>query len=729
MPDPNVTATQPNAAPPDASATAPQIEQSSAPIPNQLQAPPAAQPQPQAVPALQPAAAPPVTQHSPNKLLMSFGARLLSAIAGDAPRTYSIDPNTQKLVANQAAPESSGQKVQRILGHALEGLSAPVDRNQASGAAKALSGFGAGAGAVRQQMTEADKAAQEKAKEDFERDQQAKLRHMEIGKQNALTTKMYFDNLKAANEMDPHFAQNQSLFNAVQASPDLNIHATEMTAEQVEAEEAKDHMFTQTHLLKPLGRAPQLGPDGQPVMITDASGNQIPASYMRIAVIDGTKDGKIAVTPEMAKDIAEYGGLARIPNASAIKAGDEYELGSLIPLMNKIDEQKSQVLQGWQHSTIGWTKGPKGEDVPVEINSVDKTRTRNFPAGVTPAAAREEKGKEDLQAAQTDEAKQKAKEAAANAAVALQALGGNMPTADQIPELMDAMKQLSPSAQSVLRTYKNPETQAKLLDIAYGEQPNNFPENPRPKSGVMSKSQADGIAKIINPDYTPATYDTILKYKKDFATKSGPAVDSFNQFLGHSAEALDVVKNFQTTNSPWLNTKLNVLRQQGMGDPQVSILVSALQPVRDEYLNLIKSGRAATKEEIEEANKALPDDATPNQLYGVLNNMAKQAVTRVDQINEDYKTNTGRNYPNLVNPGGRQAANALGVGDLVQKYQTGGRLRGVPQGPQSSQGGQNLPPVPQGMTRIQDSQGGFHDIPQNNLKAAQQRDPGLKVIQ
>ncbi len=699
MPDPNI-----NAASPDSSATAPQVDQESSPIPNQLQAPAAPQPQPQAAPAMQPAAVPSITQTSPNKHLMSFGARILSALAGEQ-NSYAVDPNTQKLVATPA-PLSSGQKVQRILGHALEGLSAPVDPNQKSGLAKGLSGLGAGAGAVRQQMTAEDQAAQNKGKEDFEQQQQTMLRHMEIGKQNALTTKMYFDNLKAANEMDPHFAQNQSLFNAIQASPDLNVHATEMTAEQVAAEEAKDHMFTQTHLLKPLGRAPQLGPDGQPVMITDASGNQVPATYMRVAVVDGTKDGKIAVTPEMAKDIAEYGALARIPNASSIKAGDEYELGSLIPLMNKIDEQKSQVLQGWQHSTIGWTTGADGKDVPVEINSVDKTRTRNFPAGVTPAAAREEKGKEDLQAAQTDEAKQKAKEAAANAAVALQALGGKTPTADQIPELMDAMKALSPAAQSVLRTYKNPEIQASLLNIAYGEQKNDFPENPRPKSGLISKAQADGIAKIINSDYTPATFETIQNYKKTFAKNSGPAIDSFNQFLGHSAEALDVVKNFKTSNSPWLNTPLNALRQKGMGDPQVSVLVSALQPVRDEYLNLIKSGKAATKEEIAEANNALPDTATPAQLYAVLNNMAKQAVTRADQINEDYKTNTGRNYPNLVNPTGRQAANNLGIGDLVSKYQTGGKLRGVPS-PSGSQGGQ--PQMPQGATmQVPGSDGKMH---------------------
>lgn len=40
----------------------------------------------------------------------------------------------------------------------------------------------------------------------------------------------------------------------------------------------------------------------------------------------------------------------------------------------------------------------------------------------------------------------------------------------------------------------------------------------------------------------------------------------------------------------------------------------------------------------------------------------------------------------------------------------------------------NLPPVPNGMVRFQDSQGAYHNIPEGNLEAAKKRDPGLKVI-
>jgi hypothetical protein len=63
---------------------------------------------------------------------------------------------------------------------------------------------------------------------------------------------------------------------------------------------------------------------------------------------------------------------------------------------------------------------------------------------------------------------------------------------------------------------------------------------------------------------------------------------------------------------------------------------------------------------------------------------------------------------------------------------TGGAPSASPQNGQQNSGQtqkQNLPAVQPGFVRFQDSRGGIHDIPQANLKAAQQRDPQLQVIQ
>jgi len=62
---------------------------------------------------------------------------------------------------------------------------------------------------------------------------------------------------------------------------------------------------------------------------------------------------------------------------------------------------------------------------------------------------------------------------------------------------------------------------------------------------------------------------------------------------------------------------------------------------------------------------------------------------------------------------------------------TGGAPGGRPENGQKQNQTQtaNLPAIQPGFVRFKDSRGGIHDIPQQNLKAAQQRDPQLQVIQ
>jgi hypothetical protein len=103
-----------------------------------------------------------------------------------------------------------------------------------------------------------------------------------------------------------------------------------------------------------------------------------------------------------------------------------------------------------------------------------------------------------------------------------------------------------------------------------------------------------------------------------------------------------------------------------------------------------------------------------------------------------------RNAIRAMLPSGNTPTRAYGLKQLVLLEKTVDRLRrgqptvpftgGTPSAsPQSGQSqtpnNQNLPAIQPGFVRFKDSRGGIHDIPQNNLKAAQQRDPQLQVIQ
>jgi hypothetical protein len=356
------TPNQPNATPNaadysgiiGATATAPVEQQTSSPITGQLQ-PPAAQPQAQSAPAMQPAAVPSVAQTSPNKHLMAFGARLLSAIAGDAPRTYTVDPNSQQLVANPAGPETSGDKVKRILSHALTGLSAPADPNQKSGLAKGLSGLGAGVGAVRQQAQQQDQAAQQKGKEDFEREQQMQLRKMEIGRANALNLSLHYDNVRKQNDLDPVRAQNKEIADAFRSMPDHGVREMSASAAEAAVRDPKNPTWGHTHLILPAGMQDVTDENGNP--LKDADGNY--REEGRVYVIDGLKDGKVPLPASIVSDVQKfkaYGDLAQLSGLDGLKAGDEYDPNQFVSLYSRLLSAKKEVANGWSKPELSEDK-------------------------------------------------------------------------------------------------------------------------------------------------------------------------------------------------------------------------------------------------------------------------------------------------------------------------------------------------------------------------------------
>lgn len=667
----------------DVQAQAPQVDTQNMPVGSQLQAPAPTAPVSVASPADASTAVPQVPGSSWRHLAPAMVGAILGHAAGPAPAQYGTDANG-KVIALPSQPMSTGDKIRQIANHALVGLGAADTASQEkSGLAKGLSGVGAGAKAVTEQTERQDALKRARAKEDFEAEQQTKLRHYEVMRQNALTMSTYFENKKRANDMTPVFSQNESLFNAVKSSPELGAHAHEMSSEQVEQESQKDPEFMHTHIVKPMGWAPDTDANGNPVMTTNEDGIQEPKFSMRMAVIDGTKDGKMAITPELAADFKKYGAMARIPNADAIQPGQEYELGQIIPLLNKVDEQRKAVLDGWQKAEVGWTTDKDGKQTPVETNKVipvgDPSRTR--PLEAKPIAMREAEAKTDLEKAQAKEAYDKGQEALANAnMIARAAIGGN----DQngIPAYMDTIKQLPASSQTILRSV-NPSTQLSLLAVATGdaELSKAFPTRTTAKSGQMDASHALNLVKLLNPDWSEQLYGNINSLNKDFT--SGPAsqqINSFNQFFAHSGQAADVIRNWKTSGSPLVNKSVNWLRANMAGDPQVTNLLASLEPVKDEWLTMVKSGKAADVKETERANEFLNLDLTANALLGNLQTMGHQGVSRIDQVNEQWKTLKHQNYPNLVRESGLDGAKKLGIDSDLQKYNTGGSFRGTAMG-------------------------------------------------
>lgn len=698
----------------------PSFTTGSQPAPDAPAMSPAAGPQtaPQIGAAVAPPAPPPVVATSKNPALHNLIGSVLGGLAGHPAPRYSYD-ESGKLITSAAAPESSSDKIRRIASNALTGLSAGGGPEKKSGLANLLTGAGQGAEAVQEKTQGQDILRRAQAKEAYETEQQNKLRQHEIARQNALTLSTYYGAKKAANDMGPHFAQNESLFNSVKASPELGAHATEMSDTQVEQEAAKDPTFAHTHIIKPLGWAPETDANGQQVMVDGA-----PKFYMRMAVIDGTKDGKIRITPELASDFQKYGPMARVPNAADLKAGDEYDLANLLPAMNKVDEQRKAVLDGWQKSELGWITNKDGSESPVETNKVmppgmaDRTR----PLTVQPMAMKAEEAKSDQETAAAEKDRADAKKALAEAALTASLVGANGGQA--IPAYMDAISRLPQTSQAILRNV-SPAEQLSILKVANGDADLNkvFPTRTTKGSGQLDASRATTLVSLLNRNWTQQIYATKQKALSDFATgEDGKAIASFNQFLVHADDARIGSERLARTNSPWLNEPINKIRSKGMGDPGVPGLMTDIFAARNEWQNFIKNGHAADLADSEQGRQIMSDASSPAQVMKALQEMGKQAIGRLDQIDSKWRRTWGGHYPGIVSDTGRTAANNLGLGDQIKMYPSeSGAFGGVSPNQGQMQSPDNPSQRPNGATGIAPGSDGkmyYHDIKGNILGPA-----------
>jgi hypothetical protein len=662
---------------PNAAATVAPEPTQDAPVTGQLQAPAAAPPS-QSL-SLEPGT-PPITAVSPNVRLHTFVARhtsaLLDAIVGTPGPNYSVDSATGKTIATAAPPQTTGQKLRRLADKALVGLSAGAQVGpQKSAAASWAAGLGAGAEAEQGKELGRDLLKKKQSKEEFEMEQQAQLHHMEIGRLNALTASTYFANKKMANEMTPEFSANESLFNAAKASPELGAHATEMSDTQLAAEEAKDHMFTQTHIIKPMGWAPELDANGAQVTTTDDKGNSVPKFYMRVGVINGTKEGKIQVTPELAADFKQYGPMARIPNAETIKAGDSYDLQSLVPALSRVEEQKKEVLKGWATSETGWVTGPDGKESLVETNKTIPYgmpgRTR--PLVAKPLAVEAEQGKTALEKAQAFEAGAKGKEALANAAMIAGNIIGDDGTFQKsaLPDYMRAVEEVratNPNGYTVLRNVP-PVYQKAVLLVANGDATvDDATKNPRKGVPVITPIQMETYASLVNPKWTKQLFQTKKDAAEDMLRKNGDSIKAFGQFGVHVGDLKEVSDRFQRTGSPWINQPLNLIKSKGAGQAGVPGMMAAVEAVRSEWQNVIKSGHAADLASNDESRRIMSDASTPQQILDAAKVMGSQVIGRLDQVDNIWRRSWGGHYPGILSDSARAGFESIGLSDAVSQY-------------------------------------------------------------
>lgn len=263
------------------------------------------------------------------------------------------------------------------------------------------------------------------------------------------------------------------------------------------------------------------------------------------------------------------------------------------------------------------------------------------------------------------------------------------------PAVQKRFQELPPTVQTQLGDKKTSDI-AAVFAMADGDATQStFPNRVYKGSNQLTQSEAVGLVKQINPDWDPKLFVAKQRLVNNYtdSKKEGGQIQTFNNFLNHAKDASDVVQGFRTTKVPLLNTAMNKMRDQVGGDAAYTQLEAALEPVRKEYMSFLNANRAEHTEDLKVMEKILSDAASPAQIQEGLKQLANTAVLRLDSLNEGWKTVTKGNYPNLVTPSGKLAAEKLGLGNKVAQYGSGGTLTAAStrQNPESGQQQQSSP--------------------------------------
>lgn len=247
------------------------------------------------------------------------------------------------------------------------------------------------------------------------------------------------------------------------------------------------------------------------------------------------------------------------------------------------------------------------------------------------------------------------------------------------PEITNRISTMTQPEQDVINQYKDqPNLQAALVAGAFGDTPiSSFPSRQTKGAPGMIQQEAAGVMKQLNPNWSPALFDTKKSMLKDYTsnnpTSSGGGIGSYNQFIGHAGEVIDKVNPISAQDTRILNLPINSIARY-LGNEKLIALQTTLNTAKDEYLNLIKSGKAPLSEEVDAMNTLINVNSTVGQIKTAMDTMAQMGQVRLDALNERWKTLDGQDFPNLVHPDTLVAAKKLGL-DL-SKYNSGGNLSG-----------------------------------------------------
>jgi ribosomal protein S15P/S13E len=145
---------------------------------------------------------------------------------------------------------------------------------------------------------------------------------------------------------------------------------------------------------------------------------------------------------------------------------------------------------------------------------------------------------------------------------------------------------------------------------------------------------------------------------------------SLNNLVQHSGNLAELNHGVESRAA---NTVVNSIESQ-FGNETYQKFLTEVAVVKDEVANYFAGGFAPNKDQKATWDKILTNNATPNQIEAFAKTIIPEAAIRLDSTAEQFKEAMGYDDPNLVYPQTKIAAQKLGLGQVFDKYKSGGQL-------------------------------------------------------
>lgn len=192
------------------------------------------------------------------------------------------------------------------------------------------------------------------------------------------------------------------------------------------------------------------------------------------------------------------------------------------------------------------------------------------------------------------------------------------------------------------------------------------------------------LAAKKNPSFDYALVERQIKMLDAFANGAeGKGLQALGIFYQHAGAAKDAFDQLDSTNSPLLNKSLLWLRDHAAGDPRVSRVLAAREPVANEYERFVAAANgtgALYESDRKSVAEILRLDQTLEQFDTTLKQMGHTVNARYREMNNRFRNTTKKDLADEFPMSDEALAAASKIGAPLHTGASMGATRATPAG-------------------------------------------------